>query len=76
MRLLFSILIMFYTGCLVAQETEETRNSFTFNLNRTSGVITIDGQGDDEAWSSAAKISQFENHWPIDGGVSDAQTEV
>ncbi|MFY0592081.1 DUF5916 domain-containing protein [Roseivirga sp.] len=76
MKPLFNLLLLLITANIIAQESTETRDLFTYNLNSTSEIITIDGAGDDLGWNNAEKINQFINHWPTDQGVSNALSEV
>lgn len=76
MKLLTTIFLSMLTTILVAQSTEETRNQFTYGLNRTNQSILIDGEDDDLGWLEAEKIDQFMNHWPVDQGRPEALSEV
>lgn len=50
------------------------------NLNHAIGYceeeINIDGNLDESAWSQMVPFTNFKNHFPIDEGLSQHQTEV
>lgn len=76
MKLIATTFFCMVTTMLVAQQTKETRESFSYNLKKATGIIQIDGQDNEEAWDMAEKIPNFINHWPKDEGIPNALTEV
>ena len=76
MKLSTTLFFSLVTISIIAQDNLDTRQSYVYSLNKTNGSIQIDGIDGDSIWSTAAKISQFMNHWPKDQGVSGKTTEV
>lgn len=76
MKSFIALLFCMSTTMLLAQNDLETRDQFTYGLNRTDQIIQIDGSESDPGWADADKIDHFINHWPLDQGNPDALTEV
>ncbi|MEM7298000.1 MAG: DUF5916 domain-containing protein [Bacteroidota bacterium] len=56
--------------------SQETRDTFRYNISKTNQVITIDGSSEDQAWNQTNEIPNFINHWPVDSGQSNSLTKV
>ncbi len=71
--LLISFLIVFFSGGLLAQKKNE---NFKMHITRSTGALKIDGNLDEQAWLSAAAVSDFAMCTPFDTLCSKVRTDV
>ncbi len=64
-------------GCMVslAQQNQDTRDRFKYEIQRAKNDIVIDGEIDD-IWQTLNSLTPFYNHAPEDKGFSNLKTEV
>lgn len=67
-------LLALFTTCLLL--SQETRETFRYNISKTNKAITIDGSSADQVWDETNEIPNFINHWPVDSGQSKSLTKV
>ncbi|MEL6538588.1 MAG: hypothetical protein AAFQ98_24425, partial [Bacteroidota bacterium] len=80
----FRILFTFGLGLALApwasggttQPISQTQAEYQVRMVRLSQPITVDGILDDAGWQSADRIPYLNNHWPVDSGRAQSDTEV
>ncbi len=71
------LLLLFCIPFVVcAQENEDTKTRFVYELKEAATNIVIDGVIGDREWNNATVVSNFFNHSPSDVGQAEYQTEV
>lgn len=80
---LFTSLTIFSTGLLlffynhtIAQAVTGTSPAFQLNITKSTGIIKIDGEIDDEGWKDIPVNSHFYKKFPNDEGDPQRQTNV
>ncbi len=76
MKVLFSLIAVIICQGLMAQQQADTRETYHYSMQKTSGQIMIDGQQNEAEWQDIPSIKALRNHWPLDTGFADALTEV
>ncbi|HAP58675.1 MAG TPA: hypothetical protein DCR93_03890 [Cytophagales bacterium] len=58
------------------QPVSQTQAEYQVRMVRLAQPITVDGILDDAGWQSADRIPYLNNHWPLDSGRAQSDTEV
>ncbi|RPI46066.1 MAG: hydrolase, partial [Bacteroidetes bacterium] len=69
-------LVLLFSPQVNGQTAPVNREAFRLHASPAHGVIRIDGELDEEAWSLAERATEFRRILPIDTGLARAQTEV
>lgn len=76
MKLLWSLTLLLWVMVGFSQNGTDTRTRYQYQIKRTTTPIILDGLVEESEWAEHGTTTNFINHWPIDEGEAQFQTEV
>ncbi len=70
------LMLLLVSTSVMAQSTEQTATPPRLEVPRISGSIELDGDLNDPAWRSAARVTDFTQFLPVDNVPPPVETEV